>query len=80
MDTKTFIDIVNNNITQHYAIHPGFVDVVFATFRAEEKEDVISVSGAWINFKSHTPLGYDDINIKKSDIANWTLQARYPGK
>jgi len=80
MEVQEFIDTVNTNIIQHYATHPGFVDVTFAVSRAEDVGHFVEVSGCWINTNGHYPINYDTIRIEKTDIPTWTLQKTYPGK
>ncbi len=80
MDANTFIDIVNNNQIQHYATHPAFNDVTFATARAEDKGETVEVTGCWINVRYDSPIDYDTINILKADIPKWELSPKYVSK
>lgn len=80
MDANTFIDTINNNQIQHYATHSAFSDVTFATARAEDKGETIEVSGCWINTNYDSPIDYDTINIKKTDLPSWDLSSKYVSK
>jgi hypothetical protein len=78
MDVKTFLETVNENPIQQYASHESFTDVTFATFKAVQVGEDVEVYGCWMNINYASPIDYDTIVIKGSDIHKWKFHPKFP--